>query len=59
MVEDREFLAFQEKKTTSYYSMLLCLIKNYILMESPFHAKEFGASFSYLYQSMRELRLYN
>ena len=27
MVEDCKFLAFQEKKTTPYYSMLLCLIK--------------------------------
>ena len=43
MVEDREFSAFQEKKTTPYFSMLLCF---YILMESPFHTKEFGVSFS-------------
>ena len=27
MVEDREFSAFQEKKTTPYYSMLLYLLK--------------------------------
>ena len=27
MVEDRKFLAFQEKKTTPCYSMLLCLSK--------------------------------
>ena len=26
-VEDREFSAFQEKKTAPYYSMLLCLSK--------------------------------
>ena len=28
-------------------------------MESPFYTKEFGASFSRVCQSMRELRLYN
>jgi len=29
MVEDHKFSAFQEKKTTPYYSMLLCLLKKW------------------------------
>ena len=50
MVEDREFSAFQEKKTTPYFRMLLCLLKKLYTM--PFHTKEFGVSFSRVCQNM-------
>ena len=46
MIEDRNFSVFKEKKTTSYYSMLLCLINKNILIESRFHTEDFGLSFS-------------
>ena len=49
------------KKRKQFHTTVCSYVyqRNYILMESPFDTKEFGASFNRVCQSMRELRLYN
>ena len=56
MVEGRKFSAFYEKKKTSYYIQYAAMFgkRNIILMESPFHTEDFGASFSCVDLSMRD-----
>ena len=54
------FWRFMKRKQLHTNSMLQCLIYEiYILIESPFYTENFGANFSHVDLSMRELQSYN